>query len=226
MRPRLLDLFCGAGGCSVGYCRAGFDVVGVDINPQPNYPYEFRQADALQYLDVYGDRYDVIHASPTCQSFARVTDWRGSRDNHADLLTPTLGALAALDVPWVVENVEEAPIRADYLLCGTQFGLPVRRHRKFQCGNWAAYELIAPCGCQHLPLVPFMHKAERSFADSMGCTWMTAKEGRQAIPPAYTEYIGRQLMAFLGLDSGTETTPAPATNGPGVMELYPRGAHG
>lgn len=197
-RPRLLDLFCGAGGCSVGYHRAGFDVVGIDINPQPNYPYTFHRADALERL---ADReflagFDAIHASPTCQTFARVTAWRGDRANHPDLLTPTLELLAGYDLPWVVENVPEAPIRRDYLLCGTQFGLNVRRHRAFMRGNWSAFELIAPCGCyRNTRLLPFEHKGERAFADAMGCDWMTNREGRQAIPPAYTTYIGAQLMA-------------------------------
>ena len=91
-RPRLLDLFCGAGGAAMGYRRAGFDVVGVDIKLQPNYPFEFHQADAMTFPL---DGYDAIHASPCCQHHANVTRWRGTADNHADLLTPTRARLAA-----------------------------------------------------------------------------------------------------------------------------------
>lgn len=201
-RPRLLDLFCGEGGASRGYWRAGFDVTGVDIAPQPRYPYQFHQADALDYLAEHWHEYDAIAASPTCQTRSRATAWRGKRENHPDLLTPTLDALSQLLVPWVVENVPEAAwdgtMRADYLLCGTQFGLNVRRHRVFQRGNWIAFELLPPCRCYRNPnLIPFEHKDERAFADAMGCTWMTNLGGRQAIPPAYTEHIGRQLLAAI-----------------------------
>jgi len=191
----LLDLFCGSGGAAMGYSQAGFTVVGVDIAPQPHFPFEFIQADAMTYPL---DSFDAIHASPPCQRFARVTAWRGSRDDHSDLLTPMLKRLSVVSVPWVVENVPEAGLRADYRLCGTQFGLKVKRHRDFQRGNWTAYELIQPCQCSgNRSLLPFMHKGERAFADAMGCTWMTNTEARQAIPPAFTEYIGSQLMGFL-----------------------------
>ena len=187
-RPRLLDLFCGAGGAAMGYHRAGFDIIGVDIEPQPNYPFTFRQADALTFPL---DGFDAIHGSPVCMTFARVTDVIGSRANHADTLTPLMERLAAADAPWVVENVPEAPLRPDYLLCGSAFGLPVRRHRVFQT-SWHGLQLTAPC--HHRNLLPFMHKGERAYADAMGCTWMTKKEGRQAIPPAYTEWVGSQLL--------------------------------
>jgi hypothetical protein len=189
MRPRLLDLFCGAGGAAMGYYRAGFDVVGVDIKPQPRYPFEFHLGDAMTW-PLAG--FDAIHASPVCLTFARVTAWRGSRADHPDTLTPTLDRLAGVTVPWVVENVEEAMLRADYLLCGTQFGLPIRRHRHFQLGNWSSYDLRPPC--DHRGVLPFMHKGERAYADAMGCTWMTKEQARQAIPPAYTEFIGQQLI--------------------------------
>lgn len=211
-RPKLLDLFCCAGGASVGYHRAGFDVVGVDIEPQPQYPFEFIQADALSILRSMTDYpsfsgemwrpgyFDAIHASPTCQTFARVTAWRGSRDDHPDLLTPTLALLAGISLPWVVENVPEAcpPLRPDVRLCGTQFGLPVRRHRAFQCGNWSTFELMPGCQCYRNPrLLPFEHKDERAFADAMGCTWMNKTEARQALPPAFTEHIGARLLEHL-----------------------------
>ena len=209
-RPRLLDLCCCAGGGAMGYHRAGFEVIGVDREPQPNYPFEFHQADALDVLQAVaeGDPFypswlgpvAAIHVSPPCQFKARVTAWRGSRDSHPDLLTPTLNLLSHIRLPWVVENVPEAcpPLRPDYMLCGTQFGLKVRRHRAFMRGNWSVYELLPPCQCHLNPrLLPFGHKGERAFADAMGCTWMSAREGRQAIPPAFTEYIGGQLLGTM-----------------------------
>lgn len=200
MTLKILDLFCCQGGCGMGYHRAGFDVTGVDIEPQPRYPFEFHQADALEFLAENGHEYDAIHASPTCQRKARVTAWRGNREDHPNTLTPTLEALRSLGIPYVVENVPEAAdeLRPDFLLCGTQFGLPVRRHRIFERGFWGGYELLPPCSCYRYPgLQVFEHKDERAFADAMGCTWMSSKGGRQAIPPAYTEFIGRQLMDHL-----------------------------
>jgi DNA (cytosine-5)-methyltransferase 1 len=194
-RPRLLDLFCGAGGCSMGYQRAGFDVVGVDIEPQPDYPFEFIQADAMTYPL---DGFDAYAASPICQGHANVTAWRGNPAEYPDLLTPTIARLSVQPRPWVVENVPEAPIRADYLLCGTQFGLKVKRHRAFQVGNWEPpFDLVPPC--DHRNLLPFGHKNERAFADAMGCTWMSKTRGRQAIPPAYTEFIGLALLGVLAV---------------------------
>ncbi len=201
-RPRLLDAYSCAGGAGYGYHLAGFDVTGLDKDPQPNYPFAFIQGDALEALadHEFLSQFDAIHASPTCQTFSRATAWRGSRESHPDLLTPTLALLADISIPWVVENVPEAcpPLRPDYMLCGTQFGLPVRRHRAFMRGNWSAYELLPSCQCYLNPsLLPFGHKGERAFADAMGCTWMSGKEGRQAIPPAMTEHIGRALMGHL-----------------------------
>ena len=130
MKPRLLDLFCGAGGAARGYQLAGFHVTGVDIAPQPRYAGdEFVQADAMTWPL---DGYDSIHASPPCQAYANVTAWRGLRDDHPDLVAATRVRLEAAGVPWVIENVPEAPVRRDLLLCGSQFGLRVRRHRAFE----------------------------------------------------------------------------------------------
>lgn len=209
----IYDLYSCAGGAGMGYHRAGFArVIGVDSRPMPNYPFEFVKADAIEVLQALAEdrepwpgapRPDAIHASPPCQFKARVTAWRGSRKDHPDLLTPTLALLPGIGIPAVVENVPEAcpPLRPDYLLCGTQFGLPVRRHRVFQRIGWSAYELIPPCQCYLNPdLLPFEHKGERAFADAMGCTWMSAKEARQAIPPVMTEYIGRQWLDCLAED--------------------------
>lgn len=187
-RPRLLDLYCGAGGAAAGYHQAGFDVTGVDIAPQPRFPYPFIRADALTFPL---DGFDVIHASPPCQRYAHVTRWRGSQDNHPDLLQATIGRLAASGIPWIVENVPEALPAALLQLCGTHFGLPVKRHRRFLVPR--PVPPLPPCRSHHVQ--PFQHEDERAYADAMGCTWMTGLEAREAIPPAYTRYIGRQLIA-------------------------------
>lgn len=195
-KPRILDLGCSAGGCTKGYQQAGFYVVGVDIKPQPNYcGDEFHIGDMLTWPL---DGYDAIHASPTCQHHARVTNWRGSQNNHPDLLTPMIERLTGQSTPWVIENVPEALPAWDLILCGTQFGLNVKRHRGFLAPGLTFPELLPPCQ-HHRGLLPFEHKGERAFADAMGCQWMTNLEGRQAIPPAMTAYIGAQLLELLAV---------------------------
>lgn len=196
----MLDLFCGVGGAAKGYQRAGFYVVGVDINPQPNYcGDEFVKGDALDFLSGLsqpryewpGERFVAVHASPPCQFYANVTKWRGTATDHSDLLGPTLDLLRTHGSPWVVENVPEAIGRPDLILCGSMFGLKVKRHRHFLT-SWSAFGLLNPC--KHADLLPFMHKGERAYADALGCEWMSNREARQAIPPAYTEWIGQQLL--------------------------------
>jgi C-5 cytosine-specific DNA methylase len=209
MPARLLDLFCGAGGAAMGWAMAGFDVVGVDIKRQPNYPFKFLQADAIELLRYMGQGGtideidpDVIHASPPCQRYANVTQWRGNPDDHPDLLELTVEALTVRGIPWVVENVPEAIPDPDLMLCGSMFNLAVRRHRHFL----SSVPLAPPplSGCRHGDMFPFMHKYERSYADAMECAWMTSREAREAIPPAYTRWIAGQMLEALGLDS----TPA------------------
>jgi DNA (cytosine-5)-methyltransferase 1 len=203
--PRLLDLFCGAGGAGMGYHRAGFEVVGVDIDPQPRYPFEFHQADALECSL---DGFDAIHASPPCQQF---TAYRrrgdGVGDSYPNLIPPTRERLEAVGVPYVIENVPGAPLRNWVQLCGTSFALDVERHRWFEMSCWAA---TLPCahgrnsprfpqatnrrnlrrtvevGVWRIPL-PIQHAA-------MGIDWMTLEELSEAIPPAYTEYLGAWLL--------------------------------
>jgi hypothetical protein len=139
-RPRLLDLFCGAGGAAMGYHRAGFDVVGVDINPQPHYPFEFHQGDAMTWPL---DGFDAIHASPPCKAFTRA-GWSahfGYHDRHDDLLTPTRTRLVLQPAPWVIENVPGSPMAPSVVLCGSNFGLNLRRHRWFEC-SMKAYVYI------------------------------------------------------------------------------------
>ena len=202
-RPRLLDLFCGAGGAAMGWAMAGFDVVGVDSEPQPRYPFEFHQADALEFLDDldihgngWGGSFDVIHASPPCQRYAAVTRWRGDHLDHPDLLGPTFELLTAMSIPWIVENVPEAIPDPDLMLCGSMFNLTVRRHRHFR----SSLPLTPPAlsGCRHGDMFPFMHKHERSYADAMECAWMSSLEAREAIPPAYTRWIAGQVLEALG----------------------------
>jgi DNA (cytosine-5)-methyltransferase 1 len=224
-RPRLLDLFCGAGGAAVGYTRAGFDVVGVDINPQPNYPFEFHQADALDVLDsILNDGhwlYEIgepaaVHASPPCQAYSQTQRLHGR--NHPELIGHTRDALHAYGgVPYVIENVPGAPLVNPVILCGSSFGLAVKRHRLFECDP---FWVMAP-PCQHptepkyhtharkdkAQLSPFVHvygtgggagKDIDLWRWAMGVPWMKAKaEISEAIPPAFTEYIGHQLMQHL-----------------------------
>lgn len=201
MKPRLLDLCCKAGGATRGYQLAGFHVTGVDIEPQPNYcGDEFYQADALTFL-LKG--YDVVHASPPCK-FVTKTGWAyhfGYHANHEDLLTPLRDRLTALECPWVIENVPGAPMRPDLILCGSMFGLNVRRHRWFETNPplepWVlacnhSYRVVSPHGN------PNRFKGSgKEWATGMGIDWMTSPELSQAIPPAYTEHIGLQLMAVL-----------------------------
>lgn len=137
--------------------------------------------------------FDAIHASPPCQASANVTRWRGRQEDHEELIPATRESLEATGLPWVIENVPEADILPDFLLCGSMFGLAVKRHRAFET-NWREFELNHGCA-GHSALLPFEHKGERTYADAMGCDWMTNVEGRQAVPPAYTEHVGFYLLA-------------------------------
>lgn len=187
-RPRLLDLFCGAGGAGMGYHRAGFEVVGVDLEPQPHYPFEFHEADALTF-PIEG--FDAVHASPPCPHYANVTKWRGNPDDHPALIEPMREALLRSGLPFVIENVRTNALRSPIVLCGSMFELRIRRHRYFESNADLPWFMPA---CRHRSTdLAFEHKAERAYADAMGCDWMTAVEARQAIPPAYTEWVGQHL---------------------------------
>lgn len=211
MRPRLLDLFCGAGGAAMGYHRAGFDVVGVDIKPQPRYPFEFHQADALEYCAAHGHEFDAIHASPPCQDFIpTIPRLHGT----AHYLPETRALLEATRAYWVIENIPGSPMRVDYRLCGCMFGLPrLRRQRVFET-SWHGFALVPSCYHPDHPVSVTGHgvpsrnfyrdklrgpEFSRLVKLAMGIDWMTRDELSQAIPPAYTEYIGAQLMGALGV---------------------------
>lgn len=209
-RPLLLDLFCGAGGAAMGYHRAGFDVIGVDHNPQPRYPFTFIHDDALSYLaEVINPRevIDAIHASPPCQAYSvSAQSRRNAGHEYPDLLAPTRDLLATTDLPWVIENVPLSPMRADFRLCGCQFGLELRRERWFET-SWGAFDLLPPHHHPHpVPSVvghgtPSWVRKQLGYNPTiadyracMGIDWMNRDELSQAIPPAYTEYIGAQLL--------------------------------
>jgi DNA (cytosine-5)-methyltransferase 1 len=133
-RPKLLDLFCGAGGCSVGYARAGFDVVGVDNMPHPDYPFPMFVADAIEFIEdgwIEAGNFDAVHASPPCPRYSVATP-SAARDKHPDLVAPVRELLRATGLPYVIENVPGAPLDTPILLCGSMFDLGVRRHRLFE----------------------------------------------------------------------------------------------
>ena len=246
-RPRLLDAFCGAGGCSMGYHRAGFDVVGVDLKPMPRYPFEFHQGDALEFIREHGHEFDVIHASPPCQAFTALRTMPNAKE-HADLLTPARALLKQIGRPYVIENVPGAPMQDHIMLCGSMFGLgtgdaELRRHRLFEVNPPI---LLTPQCChgsrmigiygghgrdrrrtrpatvgvygdgngrdyrrQPVTVTVTGHAGGKSVRDgtqqfstderreAMGIDWMTGDELSQAIPPAYTEFIGRHLIQVL-----------------------------
>jgi DNA (cytosine-5)-methyltransferase 1 len=228
-RPLALDLFCGAGGASMGLHQAGYDVVGVDIKRQPRYPFTFIQGDALNPpLDL--SRFDLIWASPPCQAHTALkTMWNAKR--HENRITETRAMLANAGVPYVIENVPGAPLRAVIRLCGTAFGLAsdtadLWRHRYFE----TSFIILAP-ECRHSTRDPIglygghqrnrrratigihgegcrdaRRKHDRGVADftvedgrkAMDISWMTLAELCEAIPPAYSEFIGWWALRQLG----------------------------
>jgi DNA (cytosine-5)-methyltransferase 1 len=217
-RPRALDLFCGAGGASMGLYRAGFDVTGVDMQPfnqqadmfggggVDRYPFEFIQGDALT-VDLSG--YDLIWASPPCQDFTRYHRREPGRIAPRGNLIPAIRSrLAASGVAWIIENVEGAPLDNPVTLCGSMFGLEIRRHRLFE----TSFAVQQP-QCQHsiwkneYPCAGNRTNPRRTIEvgvwriplevqqRAMGIDWMSLERLSQSIPPAYSEYLGRAAMA-------------------------------
>lgn len=219
-RPRALDLFCCAGGASVGLSRAGFEVVGVDINRQPRYPFSFHQADAMTF-PLYG--FDFIWASPVCQGYTAMRHAPGAKGrSHPLLIGPVRKRLLDSGVPWCIENVEEAQwdMRDPITLCGSMFGLGaqncrLQRHRLFECsfpieqpecrhnqrpvigvyGGHARRRAASAGGRRTRDVWEGGHKT--AAAEALGIDWMTLAEMSEAIPPAYAEYIGRAAMAVI-----------------------------
>lgn len=215
---RILDGCCKAGGCSVGYHRAftetGIDVqiTGVDIEPQPRYPYRFVQDDILAHLGAHGWEYDFIHVSPPCQRYSSITKTAGTQDRHPDLIAPVRFMLQTLGKPYVIENVPGARhlLHNPIMLCGTMFGLLVQRHRYFET-SFPLWFTDATCN-HHRKVVkhgrkpdPDVHFAAATgnfsgvafVKQAMGIDWMIQRELKEAIPPAYTHWLGKQVVAYL-----------------------------
>lgn len=208
-RPRLLDLYSCAGGAAMGYHQAGFEVVGVDIEPQPRYPFEHHQADALEFLVDYGREFDAIHASPPCHDHSSLVS-RSGEDGTGHLLADTREALRAYPLT-VIENVPGAAMRVDLALCGCMFGLRTYRLRWFEITG--PLMLVEPVHRKHVAKTASKGRREAWASgmnisitgdvgtylgpEAMGIDWMSGDELSQAIPPAYTKFIGEQLLAHL-----------------------------
>ena len=210
-RPRALDLFCGAGGASLGLFRAGFDVWGVDIKPQPNYPFRFIQDDALRF-PFFGKKstvkFDLVWASPPCQAYTKAQRIRNN--NHQDLIGEIREKLQKWQQQgeyWVIENVPSSPLRHPIELCGTMFGLGTYRHRWFE----SSLPLEQPPHKKHTTKTTkmgrkpvsgeFIHvvgnfSGVRKARSAMGIGWMTRDELKEAVPPAYSEYIGSRIYEY------------------------------
>lgn len=212
-KPRLLDLFCGAGGAAMGYHRAGFEVIGVDIKPQPHYPFEFYQADALTYPL---DSFDAYHASPPCQGYSSTANlpWLADKE-YPLLILPTRIMLHSTNKPYVIENVKRARINCKQLetqglkehgmdaglLCGCMFDLPFFLERLFET-NFLWWQ---PLHKNHHTLTSgrmFGGRLRLAQTDKHNILpWMDKDEAREAIPPAYTEYIGKYLMDVINANN-------------------------
>jgi DNA (cytosine-5)-methyltransferase 1 len=217
MKPKCLDLFCGAGGATRGYQLAGFEVWGVDSRPQPRYCGDhFTQLNVFALPPWQFDLFDLIHASPPCQAFSALNNgvW-GNATGHPDLIEPTRKLLHSTGKPYVIENVPRSPLIDPVTLCGSMFGLRIdegylRRHRLFE----ASFPLPAPPPCEHKGKVIGVYghgagganfRGRSANADQarrlMQMPWSNRDGIAQAIPPAYTEWIGRQAIDVLALQA-------------------------
>jgi DNA (cytosine-5)-methyltransferase 1 len=207
---RILDLFCGAGGAAMGLHQAGFEVVGVDIKAQPHYPFEFHLADALTYPL---EGFDAYWASPPCQAFCKYRNvHKDLNERYPDVIAPVRECLIAARKPYVIENVPRAPLGGNVSqLCGSSFGLPIRRHRLFET-SWALFGVPCnhgwqkpqyPSSSDRVPMsrctieVGSWDIPLKTQREGMGIQWMTVEELSEAIPPAYSRFIGEQLMKAL-----------------------------
>lgn len=204
MKPKLLDLFCKAGGAAKGYADAGFEVVGVDIDPQPRYPYEFHQSDALKFLLEHYQEFDAYHGSPPCQLWTNCQKIQGN--DHPDYIVATRAAFELIGKPWVIENVPGSPLLSPIELCGCMFpGLRTYRPRLFESN----FPLQPPAHRLHVAKTTkmgrppkegeFMHvvgnfSGVAAGREAMGIDWMTRDELAEAIPPVYTEFVGQMML--------------------------------
>ena len=210
---KLLDLYCGAGGASAGYAAAGFEVYGVDLKHGKRYPYIYVRADVLDVLrdTNYLDQFDVIHASPPCQTHSitqHLRNAQGKTTNKLDLIPETRAALIASGKPYIIENVPGSPLINPIQLCGSSFGLKVRRHRLFE-SNMALVGAVCDHKSQGRPVgvygslndeIPKGGKTAATIdeaGNAMGISWAIWTELVEAIPPAYTKYLGGQLGRWL-----------------------------
>lgn len=198
----------------MGYHRAGFDVFGVDIKPQPRYPFERIQSDALEYVAAHGHEFDAIHASPPCQHYSACKTMHTCQNKeYPDLIAPTRDLLKKSGKPYVIENVKGSPLIGPVKLTGIMFNLKLHRERWFEssefflspelpgyCGQVVGkngFVCMAGHGDSGRGRIPADHRTVAAWKSASGIDWMTQKEMAQAIPPAYTEYIGKELMKIL-----------------------------
>jgi len=210
---KLLDLFCGVGGASVGYARAGFEVHGVDLKHGKRYPYTYTRADVLDVLQDHKfiQQFDVIHASPPCQTHSITQHLRNAQSkttSKIDLIPETRAALIAADKPYIIKNVPGSPLINPIQLCGSSFGLKVRRHRLFESnmpleGSVCNHKLQGrPVGVygslnDEIPQGGKTAATINEARDAMGMPWAIWTELVEAIPPAFTEYLGGQIGSWL-----------------------------
>lgn len=196
-RHKLLDLFCGGGGASRGYIDAGFAVMGIDHIRQPYYP-----TDSMGYIcedfrrkgpDWIREHFDAVHASPPCQAYSITRNMTKAANKHARLIEDTRELLLATGLPYVIENVPQAPLKRTFTLCGNTVGLPIIRHRIFESN---VYMRPPPC-LGHDQHYSFLETKHSVYRDAMECDWMSNAASREAIPPRYAKWIGVRLLEYL-----------------------------
>lgn len=206
---RILDLFCGGGGASLGYEQAGLEVVGVDLNKQKNYRGEFIQSDAIEFLLENYKNFDFVHASPPCQKYSKsAMQWRKNGKEYPDLIEPTRAALISTGKPYIIENVTNAPLINPFLLCGAMFDIPTYRHRLFESN----LTFIVPEHPKHIIKCTKLGRKTKhgEFIDYVGhfsgvlmvkqftgLHWLNLTELAQSLPPQYTKFTGEQLVNLI-----------------------------